>query len=675
MGSACNDSRPLNANARRYWWVAVAVLLTILAIELIVPAHEQSQTPDEANHLLAGVQYWKYGDFGVNPEHPPLAKLVAALPALGVPSPAPAPFTQFFKMENFGSAIPFLYTHNADAMLWRSRAAISAFTFALALLVLAAGCEMFDPMTGLAALLVFVFEPNLLAHGAMITTDMAAACCMFAAVFAFYRWQKHPTAGRVIVCGIALGLALAAKHSGIFLLPVLLALALMEFFSQRKDVSRFGQGRKALRLAIALIAIGVMGWTILWASYEFRYQARPGSLAMIPSLADYTASPHSPLAEAVIPRLAAWHVVPEAYLFGIVDILVAAKRDPMFLLGTDYATGHWFYFPVALLIKSTLGFLALLVFAPFLKNLWRDGKWRAMAYLAIPSLLYLGASMASTMDIGIRHILPVFPFFVLIAAAAAVALARKQPWGKYVAGGLMLAHVASSVLVFPFYLTYANEAWGGPTNTYRLLTDSNADWNQGLRAAKSYLDDHNIRDCWFAHYGWDVDPAYYNIPCKPLPDSLSHYFGQPLPQIPAQLEGTVLVSATEADGDYWGPGDLNPYAQFLHRRPDALIANSILVFHGKFDVSQLSALTHLSQAQQFAGQQQWDKALAEVQVALEMEPGLAEAHAVQGQILLGMHRTGDAQRSFQEALALAHADYPEFQVSRILKIPAQFSAP
>ena len=170
-------------------------------------------------------------------------------------------------MENFGSAIPFLYTHDADAILWRSRAAISVFTFALALLVLAAGCEMFDSMTGLVALLVFVFEPNLLAHGAMITTDMAAACCMFAAVFAFYRWQKHPTAGRVIVCGIALGLALAAKHSGIFLLPVLLALALMEFFSQRKDVSRFGQGRKALRLAIALIAIGVMGWTILWASY------------------------------------------------------------------------------------------------------------------------------------------------------------------------------------------------------------------------------------------------------------------------------------------------------------------------------------------------------------------------------------------------------------------------
>jgi Dolichyl-phosphate-mannose-protein mannosyltransferase/Tetratricopeptide repeat len=658
--------------ARRFWWAAVVAMLTILAVELFVPAREQSQTPDEANHLLGGVRYWKYGDFGTNPEHPPLAKLVAALPLLGIPCPPAVPFTQFFKMENFGSGTLFLYTHDADSMLWRGRVAISVFTFALALLVLAAGCEMFGPATGLIALLIFVFEPTLLAHGAMVTTDMAAACCFFAAVYAFYRWQRHPTVRRISVCGIAAGLALAAKHSAIFLLPVLLVLALMEFFTpEETDGSKWG--RRALRMAISLAAASALAYVILWAFYGFRYQARPGTLAMVPTLAEYTVSPHSALAEAVIPRLAAWHLLPEAYLFGIVDVMVAAQRDPMFLLGTDYATGHWFYFPVAFLIKSTLGFLALLVVAPFLKDLWKAGKWRTTAYLLVPALMYFGASLASTMDIGIRHILPVYPFFVLTGAAAAVALARKRPSGRYAAVGLLLLHVASSAHVFPYYLTYANEAWGGPTNTYRLLTDSNVDWNQGLRAAKSYLDEHGIRDCLFAHYGWDVDPAYYHIPCKPLPEGLSYKYSVPLPPVPARIEGTILISATEADGDYWGPGDLNPYEQFLHRRPDALIANSILVFHGQFDVPVLSALTHMSQAQQLAGQKQWDKALAEAHAAIDLAPDSAEAHAVLGNTLLQMHRTEDARVAFQDALSLARKDHPQFQVSRILKIPPDIS--
>jgi hypothetical protein len=667
----------MTPRTRRLRWVAVVALLMILAVELFVPAREQSQTPDEANHLLGGVRSWKYGDFGTNPEHPPFAKLVAALPVLRVPSPPAVRYTQYFKSENFSSGAEFLYTHDADGILWRSRAAISVFTFALALLVLAAGSEIFGPGTGLVALLIFVFEPNLLAHGAMITTDMAVACCFFAAVFAYYRWRKHPTVWRIIVCGIAAGLALAAKHSGLFLLPVLLVLALIDVLatSSVNMSGRNGWRKDALHTAISLAVAGVIAYAILWAFYGFRYQTRPGALVMVPTLGEYALSTHSALVDAVIPRLAAWHLFPEAYLFGLVDIADAAKRDPMFLLGTDYATGHWFYFPIAFLIKSTLGFLALLLSAPFLNELWQAGKWRTTFYLLLPALMYFGVSMASTMNIGIRHILPVYPFFVLIAAASAVSLARRRSWGLYAAAALLLIHVVSSAHVFPNYLTYANEAWGGPTNSYRLLTDSNADWGQGLRAAKSYLDAHGIKDCWFAHYGWNVNPAYYNIPCKPLPEAIAHMFGGTLPPVPARIEGTILVSGSEADGDYWGPGDLNPYEQFLHRRPDDLIANSILVFQGQFDVPLLAALSAMNHAQRLAGRQEWDQALAEAHTAIGLAPRSAEAHAVLGNILLAMGRTEEARRPFQEALSLAQTDHPQFQMIRVLKIPSGFSSP
>ncbi len=667
-------------NSRRYWWAAVVALFVVLAVELFVPARRQSQTPDEANHMLAGVRYWKNGDFGTNPEHPPLAKLVAALPILNVPSPPVVPYAQFFKMENFSSGSEFLYTHDADGMLWRARAAISFFTFVLALLVLTAAIEFFGPGTGLVALLIFVFEPNLLAHGAMVTTDMASACCFFAAVYAFYRWRKHPTAGRVIVCGVAVGLALSVKHSGIFLIPVLVVLTIVDLLALRYTSARaaeaadsYASRKEPMRTVFSFVAIGVIAYIVLWAFYGFRYQARPGTLAMVPTLADYLASTHSTAAQAAIARLAAWHLLPEAYLFGLVDIAVAAKRDPMFLLGVDYTTGHWFYFPAAFLIKSTLGFLGLLAAAPFLNNLWKGGRWRTTAFLVLPALMYFGASLASTMDIGIRHILPVYPFFVVLGAAAAVALARKQRWGIYATGALVLWHVASSAHVFPYYLTYANEAWGGSTDTYRLLTDSNADWGQGLREARSYLDAHGIKDCWFAHYGWDVDPAYYHMPCRPLPEGLAHIFGGSLPAVPERIEGTVLVSGSEADGDYWGPGDLNPYQQFLHRRPDDLIANSILVFHGAFEIPLLSAMSHESLARQLAARQQWDRALAEAHTAIDLAPRSAEAHAVLGKILLDVGRTDEARRAYQESVALASSDHSEFQRMRILKIPPQFS--
>jgi 4-amino-4-deoxy-L-arabinose transferase-like glycosyltransferase len=667
----------MTPHTRRFWWAAVVALLMVLTVELFIPAREQSQTPDEANHLLGGVRSWKYGDFGSNPEHPPFAKLVAALPVLSVSSPPATPYTQYFKSENFSKGAEFLYTHDADEMLWRSRAAVSVFTFALALLVLAAGSEMFGPGTGLVALLIFVFEPNLLAHGAMVTTDMAAACCFFAAVYAYYRWRKHPTVWRIIVCGIAAGLALGAKHSGLFLIPVILVLAIIDIFaaSSKNKAGRSEWRKDALKTALSLAIAGVVAYVILWAFYGFRYQARPGELVMVPTLVEFAASTHSAMIGAVIPRLAAWHLLPEAYLFGLVDIAESAKRDPMFLLGTDYATGHWFYFPAAFLIKSTLGFLALLLAAPFLKELWKTEKWRSTLYFLLPALMYFAVSLASTMDIGIRHILPVYPFFVLIAAATAVALARWRSWGVYAAGALLLFHVVSSALVFPNYLTYANEAWGGPTNTYRLLTDSNADWGQGLRATKNYLDAHGIKDCWFAHYGWNTNPAYYNVPCKPLPESIAHMFGGSLPPVPVRIEGTVLVSGSEADGDYWGPGDLNPYEQFLHRRPDDLIANSILVFHGQFDVPLLSALSHANHAQQLAGQKEWDQALAEAHTAIGLAPNSAEAHAVLGKILLAMGRTEEARSSFQDALSLAQTDHPQFQLIRVLKIPPEFISP
>jgi tetratricopeptide (TPR) repeat protein len=650
----------------------IAGLLAILMFELYYPAAHQAQTPDEANHILSGVRSWKFGDFGTNPEHPPLAKLVAALPLLRYPCPPLQPYTYYFKSENFKTGAEFLYSHDADFMLLRARMLVSVFSLGLAIIVLQAGTEMFCSRVGILALALYVFDPNLLAHGSLVTTDMAVTCLYFGSTYAFYRWCVKRTFGRLAFVGAVAGLTLAAKHSGLFVIPMLSLLAVIEMVCSRYHDKPNRLFSKAMNMTAGLVLIITIAFGTLWGVYGFRYTSRPNGMTMFPSLGEYITKLQNPIVSAAISVASTWHIMPEAYLYGIADIASAMKRDPMYLFGQDFATGHWFYFPAVFAIKTTLGMLGLLAIALFLRGLRQSQYSRAICFLVIPPSLYFCACLCSAMNLGVRHILPIYPFLHVLAAATASMLIQKGGAQKVIAIILLTAHIVSSILSFPHYIPYANEASGGDSNTFRLLSDSNSDWGQGLREVKQYLEMNGIRDCWFAHYGMNVNPSYYNIPCRPLPEAMNHMYNLGLPMVPETIEGTILVSGSEADGFFWGPGDLNPYAQFLHHCPDAIIADSILVFRGTFHVPELAAYSHLSLAKTLATSQQWDLSLRQVQIALELSPKLSEAYVVQSRILNAMNRRREAESAFRQALDLADTDNPEYVYPRILHIPVEY---
>src|SRR6266700_2223888 len=149
-----------------------------------------------------------------------------------------------------------------------------------------------------------------------------------------------------------------------------------------------------------------------------------------------------------------------------------------------------------IVIKASLAFMALLLLVPLALAVSRTERRRELLFLAMPVAIHLGVAMASGMNIGVRHILPIFPFLVAL---------------------VLLFDVVSSVRAFPTYLAYANELWGGPSQTYKYLTDSNVDWAQQLKTTKQYLDGRGIKECWFAYFGQGVlEPHYYGIPSKPL---------------------------------------------------------------------------------------------------------------------------------------------------------------
>ncbi len=225
----------------------------------------------------------------------------------------------------------------------------------------------------------------------------------------------------------------------------------------------------------------------------------------------------------------------------------------------------------------------------------------------------------------------------------------------------------SSAHAFPNYLPYANEIWGGPANTYKVLTDSNVDWGQQLKLTKKYLDERGIQDCWFDYFGrMAADPGYYQIPCKILPQKL----GGPVENMPTRITGTVLISATELSPALWGPGDLNPYSRFAQLKPDDEIADGVFVFRGEFDVPLLAAMSHARAAETLLGNgelggspnnAQATQALAEAQFAVSLAPDNVGIQVTLGNVLSELHRADEARAAYQRALTLAQTNYPEFQ--------------
>ncbi len=390
-----------------------AILLAIMAILLVTSVRQQSQTFDESTHLFAGFEYWKHADFGRNPEHPPLVKLLASLPLLplGLHEPPAFPFP-YFKAQDIFNASQLLYTADADAILLRGRLMIALLSLTLGLLVFLATKEIFGPLAAILALFLFAFEPNLLANGAIVTTDMGLALFLFASVYTFYRFCTKPSAARLALCAVATALGIVAKHSGVLILPTLVLLALVDLLPAVGNTAAAQDWKRHLRqLGLALITISVVSYLILWAFYGFRYGARPGQLQITPSLAAYAGTLTHPLQRSVIDFLARHHLLPEAYLYGWVDILLSQGARPSFIFGHLYSTSKWFFFPAVFLLKTTLTLMLFLLLLPFARISRNHGRRRELVFLSLPIAFFLFAAIYSHINMGVRYLLPIYPFF------------------------------------------------------------------------------------------------------------------------------------------------------------------------------------------------------------------------------------------------------------------------
>ena len=650
-----------------YEIAALCFFLVVLSLQLFFSVRRESQTWDEANHIFTGYRAWTHADNGLNPEHPPLLKLFATAPLLSQELKSPPLEERFFKEDAFLRGKEFLYQNDAEEILARTRTAAAILTLLTALVVFFGTREMFGTGAAFVALTLLTFDPNLLAHGALITTDVGLACFMFLSVYMFYRFVKSPSALRLIMSGVSVGLVLAVKHTGLLILPIFFLLAVCEFVFYLLGENREKIARHALRLLGSLLLITLIGFVVLWSFYRFLYDARPNGLQLNPTLAEYVQG-LKPSEAWSISTAARLRILPESYLYGLADVKLTANYYTSYVLGKVYPHGVWFYFPVAFLIKTTVGVLTLLLLSLGVIATRRLNYWREILFLIVPVIFYLLVALTVGMNIGVRHILVVYVFlYVLIGGAMLVLMQKSRKW-VYAVGVVLLIHAASSLMAFPNYIAYANELWGGPSQTHKYLTDSNSDWGQQLKSVKEYLDQRGVKECWFVYFAAGVaEPGYYGIPCKPLPTINTLWLNEPI-DVPNSINGPVLISASNLSGVEFGPGSLDPYGQFKLLQPTAVIDRGVFVFDGKFDMPLTAAIRKVQIARNLAEAKQLDQALVEAQAAVALAPDSVRTQVAMGDILLAMGQPQQARASYEKALQLAKTIEPEFQIRSVPEI-------
>ncbi len=543
-----------------------------------------SPTVDAPHHLAVGVMTLASGDVRFCFDDPPLQNCLNALPVLACFEPAlPFESQAWLKADSLQSlAKAFMEANREDylRMFAIARWGTILLSVVTALLLYWWAYFRLGPLPALLAQILFTFEPNLLAHGCLVTTDMGAVVTILAAAIAFDCFVHCPSWPRFGLAACLFGLAWLAKHAAVVMLPVFLIVVVLS----PPACHWLGVSRNALspvRALRAVLLFFVLSYLVIWAGYGFEI----GSIRL--------ASADIETMEQASPEISASTGILERYLpaYTHFEGLLrqrehAASGHITWFLGRLRYSGSWLYYPVLFCVKSTAAFLALWVIgtALIVRNLQRRDYRMSVVWLT--PLVYLAVLMCfNRATIGYRHALPVLPFFCLWAAwgvreilipriatlpRLVAVLRRNHPLRIRVVFlcVLLVAHVISTLYVHPYEITYFNEPAGGPASALVWATDSNADWGQALLSLSEFVREN----------GYSKE--------KPLP---LFYFGPPelleiydIPMVlpaPSDLmrPGYVAVSLTALSGV--GFPAYNPFFEQLRQHePVHRLGNAIYVY-------------------------------------------------------------------------------------------------
>ena len=544
--------------------VAFTISLSLVAFFLqgIVFIRANAPTYDEAMHLGAGYSYLATGDFRLEPQNPPLIKEILAMPlflAYRLPFRTDTQDwrdgAEYLVGQNFlfRSALP------ADRMILLARLPNLLLGGLLVALIGWWAYRLWGGGAAVVAIALACLEPNLVAHSALVTTDAGASLFIFSTIYLLWEYGHFRSRWWFLAgAGISLGMALVCKFSTILLVPIIgLIIALSLVFD---GVDRNGffakENRRQLgeRLPQAVAAFLVI---LLFASV----------------------------------------VIPPAYLFQGFEpwltglrkfVTLAREGQPAFFLGQISYEGSWSYYLVAFLIKTPVGSLLLIAASLVLYRAGRPLRRGEVIFLLLPVVIVFLSMTQAKVNIGLRHILPVYPFlFVLASRLATVHLPRRWMRQLLIAAPIVFTAV-SALRIAPHQLAYFNELVGGREQGYRYLSDSNLDWGQDLKGLKAYMEKENLPIIYLSYFG-TAPPSYYGIRYQYVPGTWPLEWPPPVDEVPATAARKILAISVYNLQDV--SNAYAPLFRWLWRRePVAKIGYSIFIYDLTDDLEGLARL-------------------------------------------------------------------------------------
>jgi 4-amino-4-deoxy-L-arabinose transferase-like glycosyltransferase len=540
---------PKISRAERLRWFLPALLACLYVAQCVWFIRTQSLTYDEPVHISEGLNAWRYGRFEQYNDHPPLARLWCTIPLIG-------PRWQVDVEPLFDSFRVARITPDPVSLAWRARAMNVLLGLALAWVVWRAADRLFSRAAANFALALFASSPSLIAHFSIAATDGAATLFIFATAWALVCWRREPTWERTFKFGLLLGLMLLAKFSTAPMF--VLALLWMLLLGADKIIqvpTRWNWRKAAVALLLALL--------VVWSGYFFHVAhltVREGTLtATFPNW-------NEPIVKQVHGNRNYSVLIPAGeYVEGFRELVRHNRQgQPAFFLGQVSTYGGWkLYYPVVILLKWPTIVLGLALtglavgLARMAKKIPVAGDLWIMA--SFP-MIYMAMAIFARFNLGERHVLPMYPFAILFAAAVWEWLGQRRAMKMFLIF-LVALNAADALRYAPGYLSYFTP-FVRPAESYRLLTDSNLDWGQGLLALKDYQRNHPDERIGLSYFG-SIDPQAYGIK--------SEFFGGH-----KRVASTVIISATNLSGQYLAePGR---YRWLLQEKPVAILDHSLYVF-------------------------------------------------------------------------------------------------
>ena len=538
-------------------------LLIVMAARIVSTYTVFNGTFDEGYHLMAGMEMYQTGKYQYRTENPPLVSMIlAALPyASGVRARWDIDYIQqpLYVLEDAGSYWKTLTLARMGNLL---------FIPILMIYVYRWSCELYGVAAGLIAVLLVTNSPNVLAHAGVSAVDFAITATLIAAAYSLYRWAQDGGTKRLVIAACFVAFAVMSKYSAAGYLAVIgaayFALARWRRFTGLPSAKLLGAGAARVLLFVAIV------FTLVWACFGFDVGPVQDHHGVVKKNLDRYFPSGSRFSEPAREFALRTSLPAPAFFDGLAVVADHAREGHPghFLLGeVKHREGWWYYFPVVLAVKTTLPFLGLLVLAAWVFCARGGPGRKGSVYVAIAAAVVLLFSMAGNLNIGVRHILPIYAFFAVLASSLFARVKggfANQRALVVVALVLVAGHVATSLGAHPDYIPYFNEAVRGPK--HRILGDSNLDWGQDVARLGRHLEANGIEGV--IHY-------YCFGMTRPEAVGIDNYRVYDFSRPP---KGWLAVSLTAMQGIYREPGQ--PSLEWLWDvTPRAKIGETILLYY------------------------------------------------------------------------------------------------